>query len=502
MNARTDLAAVADGQASPNPPLLSNRLARWRTRIKTWRRPQRVMLAAMVDVPVQGTAMLAATQAFEAWAGQHEGAVVELCLSAHCLLMLADDGAAETGGAQALRERAIERWTHYLDLPADGFDTEWLVQTSLDQGRSPVALACAVPRAFCESLFDVARRHGVKLLSIQPWWAGGLQQAWQGLPSPSSEALGSMGDEQPASAQQADALLRHWTWREGAWQTQARVVAEPRGWVLRSLAFVTDTGAFDQADPVAMPGEAFDAPVSAGVAPMAPPSASPGPWPWSRTARIDWAESLNFAGPRVRASFWSWALLALGAIAVVHALELGGQVDEAQEAAQAELSRLQAHVQSPTQSRAQPHEHVHGRHASAAVPVAAASVSSTSAASSPAERVPSLQPDAQRSAAQLAAWLGHPWAAALDHTDATAHQRGISLTRFQLDLGNWGTHADQPMALRLQAAVPDDAAALAWMQDLGPQAELRRRDALAQPVPSERGTLAWRIDVSVAGGQP
>lgn len=58
------------------------------------------------------------------------------------------------------------------------------------------------------------------------------------------------------------------------------------------------------------------------------------------------------------------------------------------------------------------------------------------------------------------------------------------------------------MARRLQAAVPDDATALAWVQDLGPQAELQRRDALAQPVPSARGTLAWRIDVNVAGGQP
>lgn len=513
MNARTDFTAVADAQASPGRPALGSLLARWRTRLQTWRRPHRVMLATTVELPVQGAAMPAATQAFQAWAAQHEGAAVELCLSSHGLLMLADEGVFDAGGAQALRERAIERWTHYLDLPAEGFEIDWLVQTSLDMGRAPVAVACALPRSFCEGLLEVARRHGVRLMSIEPWWARGLQQAWQGLPPlpmPPAEAMGSVGDEKPVAAlsdQQGDAWQRRWAWREGAWQTQARAAAEPGRWVLRSLAFVTDAEVFDLADAVAMPHEVFDAPLStsapacpAVVAMPAPPSASA----WSslliRRARSDWAESLNFAGPRVRTSFWSWALLALGAIAVVHALELAGQVDEAQEAVQAEVSRLQAHAQP----LASPQEGATGRRALATHPVAAPAPSSASSASasSPAELAPALPPDAHRSAAQLAAWLAHPWAEALDHADATAHRRGISLTRFQLDLGTWGTRADQPLAWRLQAAVPDDGTALAWVRDLGPQAELQRRDALAQSVPSERGTLAWRIDVSGAGRRP
>lgn len=499
MNARTDFPTVADAQAPSARQGLSRLLVLWRGRLKTWRRPHRLMLTATVERMAQETAMTAAIQAFEAWAEQNGGAVVELCLSSHWLLMLADDGAAQIGGVVALRERAVERWTHYLDLPIEGFDTEWLVQTSLDQGRSPVALACAVPRSFRDKLLMLARRHGVKLLSIQPWWAGGLQQAWQGLPPP-SQVLGSVLDEQPAASGQGEAL-RHWTWREGAWQTQACVAAEPGRWVLSSLAFVTDAGALDQADPIAMPNEVFDAPASAAVEPMAlPPSA----WPpfFSMKSPSEWVESLNFAGPRVRTSFWSWALLALGAIAVVHALDLARQVDEAQEAVQVELSRLQAHVQPASHPRA--HEAVSGQRASTVHPAAGMASASPPAASasSPAGPAPALQPDAWRSAAQLAAWLGNPWSAALDHADATAHQRGISLMRFQLDLATWGARAEQPLTWRLQAAVPDDAAALAWVQDLGPQAELQRRDALAQPVSSERGTLAWRIDVSVSGGQP
>ena len=103
MNARTDLHAESDAPASPSPSWPS----RWRRRLQTWRRPLAVML------PAAG-----ATQAFEAWAAQHPGAAVEVGLSSHCLLMLADDSASEAPRGQALRERAVERWTHYLDLPA------------------------------------------------------------------------------------------------------------------------------------------------------------------------------------------------------------------------------------------------------------------------------------------------------------------------------------------------------------------------------------------------
>lgn len=484
MNARTDFHAVTEAPASPSPSWLG----RWRRRLQTWRRPLTVMLPA-AD----------ATQAFEAWAAQHQGAAVEVGLSSHCLLMLADGGTSEAPRAQALRELALERWTHYLDLPADGFDTEWRVQTSLDQGRSPVALACAVPRALCDSLMDVARRHGVKLLSIQPWWLGGLQRAWQGLPPP-LDAAADAGQVPP----------QHWAWCEGAWQTQAHVSAEAGRWVLRSLAFVATPEAADRLDPgdlTEVPTEVFAAPASASAAvvPMAAMPSAPasvGPSGGLRRRHLDWAESLNFAGPRVRTSFWSWALLALGGIALVHALELAAQVDEAQGAAQQELSRLRAHARSPVPAS--------GPDAVSGTTLAARAASSASGAlgaagarsGALAEPAPQLQPDAWRSAAQLAAWLSHPWADALDHADATAHQRGIALTRWQIDLGTWGTQAAQPLPWRLQAAVPDDATALAWVQDLGPQAELQRRDALAQPVPSERGPLLWRIDVSAAGGRP
>ncbi len=470
MNAPTHIPATAEVDTfSSARSGVSRLLRRWRHRLASWRRPLALMLPADAQSSGGAHAVNELTQVFDAWAAVHAGAAVELSLSSHVLLMLADGDLTD---AQALRERAIERWAHYLDLPAGSFDTDWLVQTSLDEVAAPVAVACAVPNALVDGLQAVARRHGLALRALQPWWAGSLASAWRDLPPPTDGQA-----------------TRLWVWREGAWQTQARVSAESGRWVLRSLAFMaadplerTEAAdlVFDAAD-VAHVGGATEAADAVQVPNQQPPAARAGWLHWAD--RVDWAESLNFGGPRVRTSFWSWALLALGGIAVVHAMDLSSQLVDSEQITQAELSRLQAHARAKPSAAA----------ASSAVPSGAASSQA---------QAPVLQPDGWRSAAQLAAWLGHPWAAALDHADATAHQRGISLTGFQVDLSAWGARAGQPLAWRLQAAVPDDAAALQWVQELGPQAELQRRDALPQPVLSERGTLSWRIDVNSGGGQP
>jgi hypothetical protein len=176
--------------------------------------------------------------------------------------------------------------------------------------------------------------------------------------------------------------------------------------------------------------------------------------------------------------------LALSAIAVVHAVDLHQQLVVSEEATQAEWARLQAHAREPNAALA-------GSGVGGDAPAAP-------------DAPPPLQADGWRAAAQLAASLAHPWADALDHIDASAHRRGVALTRFQLDLSTWGAQAAQAaqaLPWRLQAAVPDDATALAWLQDLGPQAMLQRRDALPQPVQSDRHTLSWRIDVGVGGDQ-
>jgi len=439
-----------------------NALNTWRRRLLSWHRPHRLLLRACPHAPGQAAVIAAATQAFADWAAQHEGAVVELALSSHFLLLAVGEAGHKTD-APTLREQARSQWAHYLDLSPEGLGADWRVQTSLDGGRAPVAVACALPRELADGLQQAARQHRVRLQALQPWWAEPLQRAWSLLPA------------QPDGAPDAQ---RRWTWQEGGWQTQAQAVHHADGWRLNTLVLVAAERTDERVD------ERVDAPPAEALVALDASVLS------ARVAgreRLAWAESLNFVGPRVRTSFWSWALLALGAIARVHAMALSREVEGAEQSVQADLARLQKHAQlGPGGPGLAP-------------PVDAAEVAS-SAQGAPA--APLLQAEGWRSAAQLAAWLNHPWAKVLDHADASAHQRGISLLRFQLDVGTWGERSGQALAWRLQAAVPDDQAAWTWLQDLGPQAELLRRDALAQPVPGERGTLLWRIDVSAAGGAP
>lgn len=419
----------------------SSGLPRWRQRLSTLFRA-RVWMAS-----TDGASPAALTQAFDDWAAAHEGAAVEVCLPSRVLLMWADPDVSE---AQALRERAIDRWAHYLDLPAADFDRDWLLQTTLDLGAAPVALACAVPRTLVEGLAEVAQRRGLVLRAVRPWWARPLLHAQRNLPA--------VGDA---------AVLRGWVGREGAWLTHAMWSVDGGRWVLRSLSCVT-----------AWESEGVQADDCA-EAPEPDRTGSEGRRAPAR-GRTDWDEALNFAGPRVPVSFWSWALLALSAIALVHALELHQQMTVSEQLTQDEGVRLQAHARP--------------QHADQAA-----------VADLPDGPEP-LRPEAWRAAAQLAAHLAHPWAEALDQVDASAHRRGVALTRFQLDLSTWGAQPGQALPWRLQAAVPDDATALDWVQDLGPRAMLQRRDALPQAVQSERHLLAWRIDVGIdgdpTGGQP
>lgn len=191
----------------------------WRRRLSTWHRPVKLMLRAGPHAPAQPDVVSAAVAAFADWASEHAGAVVELKLSSHFLLMGADPEASD---ADALRASVAERWAHYLDLNEADLQQTWCVQTTLDLGAAPVAVACALPRALVEGLQGVARQHRLRLLALQPWWAEGLLAAWQALP------------RVPAGDQAVDAV-QHWAWAEGDWQT--RVSAEPlgRSWRLREL---------------------------------------------------------------------------------------------------------------------------------------------------------------------------------------------------------------------------------------------------------------------------
>ena len=200
-------------------------------------------------------------------------------------------------------------------------------------------------------------------------------------------------------------------------------------------------------------------------------------------ASPDWAEGLNFAGPRVRTSFWGWALLAFGLMGAWHAADLARQAHAERDEAQATLARLE---------RGQQQQGVQ-------VQAAAQALEARQGA------VPVLKEDGLRQAAQLALWLGHPWGPVLDEVDETARRSGVVLMQFSLDLSSLGASGEgagpQP-ELRLQATAPDDVAALKWLQALGPRAAMRSREPLSEPYSAPSGQHTLRVDVTRTGGAP
>ncbi len=202
---------------------------------------------------------------------------------------------------------------------------------------------------------------------------------------------------------------------------------------------------------------------------------------FSRVHRHEgWAEGLNFLGPRVRTSFWGWALLALGALAALHAADAALAMQDDLAEAQAVIKRLQ---------RGERQLSLRAQAASAAQ---AAQVASA----------PGLKDEGWRQAAQLAQWLGFPWADTLDHIDAASVQQKAVLTRFSLDLSALASNEGVQPELKLQAAVLDDQAALQWLEALGPLATLRAREPLDAPFNTVQGNYAWRVDVVTSGVKP
>lgn len=438
--------------------------------MRGWLTLSKPQVAALLDAPAHApgdpTAIEAALDAFDAWAAElaptQAGAALSLGLSSRWWLVLATP---EADSAEAALATARQQWSHYFELDADTLAAQWQATVVWQAGAR---LVCALPQALVDGLQDIARTHGLRLQALMPWWALGLQQA--------------LADAAPTGAE-----VQRWQWREGpqagAWVTQAVARRGAQGWQLTELGLGParpDAGAaLARATWPAAPLEGSDsAPAAARV--LTCPEASA----WLAAEPPGWAEALNRVGPRVRTGFWGWALLALGVVLMLYVADEARLVQEAQAEAQATVQRLQrGERQQNVADQARQRE-------------------ASRQAEAPGAAAPALQGEGWSRAAQLALWLGHPWAETLDGIDGQAHRSGVVLGRFGLDLATLGQRPGALPELQLQAAVRDDAQALQWLQALGPEASLRSREPLAQPFTTPRGTYALRIDAVQRGGRP
>jgi hypothetical protein len=417
---------------------------RLQARLRSAWRPTTLALQAPAHGPGDAAAIDAALDALDAWAADHEGEQLTVHLSARWLLCCATPDATTLSEAS---DMAAQQWAHYFGLTPEQLAADWQLATVMHgSASSRLHLVCAAPVALVQGLQAVARERGLQLLGVLPACAGALQTDWTGL------VAQAQGDATLAST-------RDWRWPEVGTSTCAHATRQSGQWVLTGLwadVAVTDP----QGD--------------AAVATVLPVDAPP--------AVTDWAQGWNFLGPRLRTSRWGWALLAVGVVAALVAADRAAQ-------AQATLADAQAVVQRLTRGDRQ-------------LSLQAQAASAADAAQIAQAQAPTLKDADQRHAAQLAQWLGYPWADTLDHVDAASLKHRVVLTQFSLDLSTLASNEGVQPELKLQGAVTDDIAALRWLDALGPQAMLRARDTLSAPFATAHGTYTLRADVLTTGGTP
>lgn len=189
-----------------------------------------------------------------------------------------------------------------------------------------------------------------------------------------------------------------------------------------------------------------------------------------------WPEALDFAGPRVRAAWWSWALLGVALLAGLALEHRVATFEEARADTVRELERLARADRRQRLERA---------------------IAARGAATAP-ERVaaPALQGPVVVEATQLARRLAYPWTAVLQGLEAEAARQQVVLMSMSLD----ASALDQPL-LRAQGAVQSDQAALRWAAGL-PQGQLLARQALATPFVARQGSYALKADVQAVWHGP
>lgn len=391
-----------------------------------------------LGVPVHDEALLQ----WRRWCETHEGRHVRLGLSARWLLSTAlpHDGRRPDGPAQAQAE-AASRWAHFLGLDDAAWQARWVTRAvPMPQG----VLVCAVPRVLVDDVLAVAARHHVTVQWLGPWWAQGLTQ-WL-----------TQGDNPAASRA---LVMRETGWAVHVQASGAQVTqlwGEPDG---GEPAAGTQTLWLKSADTdAAAPGQPLVAQVMVGHV--------------GRKER--WFERFDFKPVRPRAAAWAWALLGAGLLSVLWLADQADQLQQRQTDAQAQLQRLARADRQVRLERA-----VRERASTAQAPLAAASA-------------PVLSPAAADEAVAMVRALAFPWPETLRRMELSASNAGAVMLSMSTSLDEAGRAVGPTW--RLQAAVPDDAAALGWAASL-PSGRLITRASLATPFATSHGPYGLKAEV-------
>lgn len=213
---------------------------------------------------------------------------------------------------------------------------------------------------------------------------------------------------------------------------------------------------------------------------------------WWQYLQQDWASDLDLSGGRSRAAWWSWLVLAAGALALMVAVDHADSLRAEQADAADQIKRLS---RADRQMRLQ-----RALTARAASADAAASMPTAAAQAKPAT-APALQGAAVPAATRMVRQLAYPWQANLGQLDAHARQAQVVMTQLAVNLESVAQVSAGPQMMpapqwRLQAAALDDASALAWTRLL-PQGSLVSREPLKTPFSTRAGMYTLQVSASM-----
>lgn len=187
-----------------------------------------------------------------------------------------------------------------------------------------------------------------------------------------------------------------------------------------------------------------------------------------------WVDALDFKPARVKPAGWAWGLLGAGLLSVLWLADQSEQLRQRQVEAQAQLQRLARADRLVRLDRA-----VHERHDRAQATQAAASA-------------PVLSAAAADEAVAMVRSLAFPWAETLQRMELSASTAGAVMLSMSTSLDDAVRTAGPTW--RLQAAVPDDAAALGWAASL-PTGRLVSRASLSTPFSTAHGLYGLKAEV-------
>lgn len=226
----------------------------------------------------------------------------------------------------------------------------------------------------------------------------------------------------------------------------------------------------------------------------------PGSWQARWAAWASWEDDLDVSGGRQRAAWWSWLLLAAGALAVMMAVDQLDALRMQQEDTAEQVKRLSRADRQMRLQRALAMAPPVPPHTS---PRAASAPGQPGAPGTDQTLAPALQGPALPAARRMVGLLAYPWPTHLDSLDAQATEAQVVMTQVAVSLDAAMTPGAQPslaaaggVRWQLKAYAKDDASALAWAHRL-PQGELTSREVAAQPFTTRAGTYALKVSLEM-----